>query len=413
MTPDDIRAASANPQVAAFLRVIRQGETNQSDDAYSEINGGSHFVAPPWVHPYAGLSAPPGRAAGAFQDIPHTWARLSALIGAPDAGEGDFSPARQERGNVADIMGHAGALEAIVAGDVALAISILPNEWTSLKTMALSTAEAVFQQFGGVLAADPAKAPEPSEDAPAPVADAPIAADADAEPTPVSTVRQPQGTPMGALALPFLTTILPSVIGLFAPKTQSAISKATGASPDAAAQFMQNLMTQVAGVAKLPVTDQTTAIQAVAAVTQPDNSQAIADLEAHCLDYLDKVSPLLDKMALYEAAADARHVQRMDAAQARGSKDKKDMAPRLVKSSEGLAWFIIAALFGMLGAAFYLKDQAGVGALVGLLGPILTLIMKNRSEIYSYRFDGTADVATVDEAARTLDAANKKGASEQ
>jgi len=123
-----LQSLLTDPNVAAWLHVIREGESNQNNDAYTLLNGGGHFdsFADP---PYAGQSAPPGLAAGAYQYIPHTWQRLVAQYGFPD-----FSPPCQDEGAVALTLGR-GAIADVQAGNIAAALQKCRDEWTSFQTI--------------------------------------------------------------------------------------------------------------------------------------------------------------------------------------------------------------------------------------------------------------------------------------
>lgn len=115
--------------VQAFLRVIREGESNQTDAAYTLINGGGHFdpAATGWRHPYAGLrTTEGGRAAGAHQFIPTTWAEVEDQLGLDD-----FSPRNQDLGAIARIA-YRDALDDVLAGRIEEAIVKCRQEWTSL-----------------------------------------------------------------------------------------------------------------------------------------------------------------------------------------------------------------------------------------------------------------------------------------
>ena len=378
LTFSDLKQYRLNPNVAAFLRIIREGESNQTDDAYTLINGGGHFTDFS-KHPYDGIpTTEGGKAAGAFQDLGTTWKELREQFNLLD-----FTPKSQELGNIGDIANH-GVLQAIVDGDPKTAFDHLQKEWVSLTDLGWDRAKAIYQKYGGTFAPG---APQFETPPPEPVPAVETQSEAVSPALPSS---QSQEVPVGALAPIFLQTILPSVIGLFSQRAQATIAEKTGASPDAAAAFMQNLMQQVSAVSKIAVTDQTSAIQAVAAVTHPDATEQIAQLEQHCLDYLDKVGPMIDKLADFELKFKAAQVAGMDAASLRGARDKYDLAPVLARNSEGLAWFIVAALIGGLGIAIGFKvDLAIITGILGLAGPIIQSIIKNRSEIYAYRFDGS------------------------
>ena len=185
------------PNVEAFLRVIREGETDQTDAAYREINGGGHFDAPPWVHPSDGVpTSQGGRAAGAYQFLGTTWHRL----GLPD-----FSPPNQDAGAVKLIEGR-GALPEVEAGDLEAAIEKLKEEWVSLPIiLANGRAAAVFAQYGG--GARTADAPQTP-----PIQQAEI-------PTAAPT---PQGVPMPFLALlPLIAQFIPQIMTLIKPNSVS------------------------------------------------------------------------------------------------------------------------------------------------------------------------------------------------
>ena len=195
----------------AFLRVIREGETNQTDAAYSLVNGGGHFVGFA-DHPYAGMSAPPGRAAGAYQFIPHTWQRWQAALSLPD-----FSPESQDRAALAQIEALGGAMAAIDAGDLGAAMADCEDTWIALRTMSRERAAAVFAKYSKD-EAQPASQPE-------------------AQP-------QPRKTPMGAALalLPLLAQFVPQIMTMIKPGSVSTAKDA------AVAQTILNTAVQAAGV---------------------------------------------------------------------------------------------------------------------------------------------------------------------
>lgn len=226
MTRSDLQAALQNANVIAFLRVIRAGESNQNDDAYTLINGGGHFVDTS-KHPYAGQSAPPGKAAGAYQFIPHTWAALAAEYGFTG-----FTPAEQDEGAVALIAEH-GALDSVKAGYVAEACSLLKTTWVSLPPHSVANAENVFMQWGGTL--------------PAAVTIGPLVqALPDTPPATPVPPSQPTttGAPMGAVLalLPLLAQFIPQIATMIKPASQSTAKDA------AVAQTVINAVGVAAGV---------------------------------------------------------------------------------------------------------------------------------------------------------------------
>lgn len=164
---DDLLEALQSDQVQAFLRVIREGETNQSEDAYRMVNGGGFFDAPPWRHPYEGLSTTQGgKAAGAPQYLPSTWAGLVRQYAFED-----FSPINQDCGAVA-LIKERGALDDVMEGRLDEAIRKLSAIWISLPGLG-ARAQKIFGRYGGRLAGDlsPDRTgdPAPSDSQPEPI----------------------------------------------------------------------------------------------------------------------------------------------------------------------------------------------------------------------------------------------------
>jgi len=209
---------------------------------------------------------------------------------------------------------------------------------------------------------------------------------------PVAPVATQPEKPMGALAPLFLQTILPAVIGLFAPKVQQQVAKVTGSSPDAAGAFLQQLMGAVSTAANVPVTDQATAIQAVAKVTA--DPAMVAQVETHALDYLDKLGPMFDKLAAAEAATNAQSVAGMNAASARAQADKWDMTPWLVWFAGGTSTALVIGLLGVIVYQATTGDRTIDTGLVGIAGPLLAISMGVWREIFAYRFDGSKNSET-------------------
>lgn len=166
MNRADLRAALAHPNVLAFLRVIRESESRQTDDAYCLENDGTadgRVLPGPHVdHPSKGLKSPPGRAFGAYQFLASTWAGLVKQYGFPD-----MSPGCQNEAAVALIAGR-GALDEVIAGDLDGAFHLLEKEWTSLpggaeENAATRHARETFLRWGGTLAGESGTKPAAGE----------------------------------------------------------------------------------------------------------------------------------------------------------------------------------------------------------------------------------------------------------
>jgi muramidase (phage lysozyme) len=143
---DTCTAALGNANVKAFLHVIREGESSHDPSAYTVVNGGAHFEAPPWKHPFDNVpTTQGGRAAGSYQFLGTTWHRCANALGLDD-----FSPVSQDLGAVY-LIDSRGALAAVMNGDLVLACSKLAQEWVSLPALGLERVQRVFLQYGGSL----------------------------------------------------------------------------------------------------------------------------------------------------------------------------------------------------------------------------------------------------------------------
>jgi len=374
VTLSDLRAALQISNVSAFLRVIRERESSQDDSAYTVINGGSHFDAPAdptlWRHPWHGIPTTRGaRACGAYQFLGTTWANVAEQYGVTD-----FSPPNQDAMAVALIAGR-GALEDVIAGRFEDAVAKCRKEWTSLPGAAESSAgwtmdkaRAVFVRYDGGLAG-----------APAPVDD--------------RTTTQPEAA-MGAVALPLLAQLIPQVLGLFSGRAQAVIAEKTGADPKLAADFMQSMIAQVGHAMSVPVVDNATATQAVAALTAapPEDKAAKAKaLEAQALATIDALMKAGDKASQWDQAMWDAQLTGRNAAAERAQRERWDMTPWLVWFA-GIGTSICSAL--MLAAIVYqsIWVQKGIDpVLLGLAGPLLAITYAAWKSIFDYRFDGTKE----------------------
>lgn len=167
--------------------------------------------------------------------------------------------------------------------------------------------------------------------------------------------------PRGGQMLPILAALLPTVLQLFSGRAQAQIAKATGADPVVADQFMQNLISVIGKQVGVPVTDDASAIQAVASLTSIPNEAAkavaVASVETQALDYLDKLAPILDRLHGYQkeewAASDASQLAAFE-------RNKSDPSQNIQKPMMTFTMYIVAGctLFTgvLLGIQMWLKD---------------------------------------------------------
>lgn len=162
ITPDQCRAALQSPRVRAFLRVIREGESSQTDEAYRTVVGGGVFQSY-GDHPRRLIDLPSlgvkSTAAGAYQFLARTWDGCREALGLPD-----FSPQSQDLAAVYLIHGR-GALDDVLAGNIETAIGKCAHEWASLPgspygqpTLTMPKAVKVYDRWLGTDAYVPPKA---------------------------------------------------------------------------------------------------------------------------------------------------------------------------------------------------------------------------------------------------------------
>lgn len=140
-----------HPNVVAMLRVVRQGESSQSDVAYSMIVGGGRF-SDFSDHPrqYRTINGARTSAAGAHQITATTWGDVQPAMHLPD-----FSPRSQDIAALGRIA-YRGALPDVLAGRLSDAVAKLRNEWTSLpgaaeqnRMQSMEISRQIFAAYGG------------------------------------------------------------------------------------------------------------------------------------------------------------------------------------------------------------------------------------------------------------------------
>jgi muramidase (phage lysozyme) len=120
-----------NPNVKAFLRVIRAGEGTSDEAGYRRMFGGELFESFA-DHPRKPITKSLGgkpltsTAAGAYQFLSRTWDECAKALGLRD-----FSPASQDQAALF-LIKRRGALEDVVAGRLEAAVAKCAREWASL-----------------------------------------------------------------------------------------------------------------------------------------------------------------------------------------------------------------------------------------------------------------------------------------
>lgn len=147
------RSLLNNPNVQAFLRVIRSRESSQSPDAYRMIVGGgffNDFSDHPRIKGLCWTTKDGKRlcstAAGAYQITATTYDEAKRLMNIPD-----FSPQSQDLIALGRIAAR-GALDDVLAGRLDAAIPKLKLEWEAFSRWPdTSFYKNVFAQYGGAL----------------------------------------------------------------------------------------------------------------------------------------------------------------------------------------------------------------------------------------------------------------------
>lgn len=154
-----MRAMLENPNVKAFLRVIRVGEGTADEAGYRRMFGGELFNSFA-DHPRKAITKPlagkpiTSTAAGAYQFLSRTWDECAKALGL-----GDFSPSSQDRAALF-LIERRRALQDVLAGRLEDAVAKCAKEWASLpgapygqpvKTMA--QVRKTYVDAGGTFAA--------------------------------------------------------------------------------------------------------------------------------------------------------------------------------------------------------------------------------------------------------------------
>lgn len=146
-----VASAVSDPNVQAFLTLIRTGEGTTGTNGYRTLFGGSTFASYA-AHPNTAITrgALTSTAAGAYQILYRTWVEIQAAYGLPD-----FTPASQDVAAVA-LIKRRGALADVLAGRFDAAIAKCAKEWASLPgspygqpTLTLDRAHGVLLTAGG------------------------------------------------------------------------------------------------------------------------------------------------------------------------------------------------------------------------------------------------------------------------
>jgi len=432
--------------VRAFGRVVREGESSQTDDAYRMRYGGwdpetrrhkpiAYFDSFD-AHPRIMEPTPTGEvssAAGAYQ---HTWTTWSSVCMAKYGLGPDFTPYTQDCAFVA-LLHHRGALDDVIDGRFDEALRKCRSEWASLPNSTLNDggskltyqrARAVYSAWGGSFSED-IYVIRPEPQAPAPIEDYSVPA----RPEDVERINQQEAPTVGPLA--FILPLLQSLFSVFAPLAQAKLNEALNKQvkdPVMSSQMateLMNIVKQAAGMTGVapqtppiaqpvaPPAAQDIALRQAEEISQA--AQAVAAVKANAalaeqvqqsmLDYLDRIAPMIDRIGDLEQRAWASSEASMAAAAQRVADDPNVWDARRVLIGSSVIGVAILLLFvcGVLGVQVYRGIEVGVevwAALTGLIG----WVTAKAGTLWDYYFGSSRQSTAKDTAIAELSATRRR-----
>lgn len=243
MNITSLQSALHTRNMRAFLRVIREGESSQGDDAYRTLFGGGLF-GDLSKHPNRTITANgyTSTAAGAYQFLSKTWNECRDVLNLRG-----FTPAEQDLAAVFLIQ-RRGALDDVLDGRIEDAIGKCNKEWASLPgspygqpVMTLEKALRTYRAWRENDAEVPAATPVPSIPEKRQAAPMPAPPRPDAEPY-AAPAPQPEKPKMAipaivAALLPTLIESIPKLGKLFG--SGSAVAERNIAAATAAMKIAQ------------------------------------------------------------------------------------------------------------------------------------------------------------------------------
>jgi muramidase (phage lysozyme) len=225
-TAASILAALEYRNARAWLRVIRFGESDETDAAYRRryhptgVAYFEDFDRHPQI--FEDIPHKPGQrssAAGAYQI---TWTTYQGLAAHYPQNVVGFSPAVQDFCAMALTAETPGALAAVLRGDLEAAIAACRPIWTSLPgaeesqaRFPMARAKAIFRQWGGELAED-----QPATQPPAPIEERPQPPALEPQPPEPENV-DPLTVGLISAAINILPNLAKQLIGIFGDEKAS------------------------------------------------------------------------------------------------------------------------------------------------------------------------------------------------
>lgn len=421
----ELLQALRDQNIAAFLRVIRQGESSQDDAiAFHMLVYGGRFESfddhprkhfDRTTHQYvenwrAAPSNSTTSAAGAFQITETSWNRFCAATGYA----GRFDETGQSLYVPWSMLQH-GVLDDVLAGRLDDAIKGLRGEWTSLPGAAenhskwnLEAARALFRRYGGVLEGDAAPSPAAAPgvdpqttEQPAPASPASTTEDSSVDTNGSSTLGSINSVigaaaPIAGAFNPAIGLglgLLNSLLSVFQPLVREKVAKEVNRhtdDPTVGKAIADGLINKA-----IELTGKSDPVEAIAAAK--NNAAIVQQLETTALETLERLAPFLDKLHAYSKDEWAADEASRAAAAARYQGAAFDPAPMIVNR---LFWLLVGLLIAtgaLIGIQmWFADDHKPAGELVGLFIGLATLVGQKISTIVDNRFGSSASSAAKD-----------------
>lgn len=391
-----LQALFDHPNIKAFYAVVRRGESSLGPNAYMMVNGGGTF-ADFSRHPYEGLSTKSGgRAAGAPQFIPSTWAELAEKYGLPD-----FSPSSQDLGYVGCLIKR-NAVDALLAGRFEEAIRLCRQEWTSLPgaeennpAWNMDKARALYLEYGGRL--DNGELLQPA----APIEERdlsgipPRVEKEGVMPEESTSVDWSAVAKLGGAIASIFNPAVGIAITALSPLLQEKITKTVSKHSDdpKVAQQIGAQLTEAIMTTTKSLTGKADDLEAVAVMRK--DPAIVAAVERAVSTKLDEMAPFLDRLhQISKEEWEATAADRAAAAE-RAKSDQFDMAGPLLYASIGGVGFITLFVAAVIMIQIVQGKPVGTelwAALTGLIG----WITAKAGTIYDYRFGTSRQSAAKD-----------------
>lgn len=204
------------------------------------------------------------------------------------------------------------------------------------------------------------------------------------------------------IAIGLLAQLLPSVLALFSGRAQATIAEKTGGDQQLAAQFMQGLIQKVGDSVGVPVKDDATAIQAVAALQSQVQAQGaqvaqqadiIKKLEADSLDYLhDLTQAMKDVVEVRKAEVQIE----TDSANAASARNDAGKVRRRIDSKAWWAYAIAAGILAAIALAELYVKQAVDGQIIGALILAFGALGNNIATMVNYGYGSSGSSGAKD-----------------